>query len=95
MKIKIKDNEYEVKNNMKAMLVFEGMTEKPFEIKNLTDLCTYFFAMCYANNEDFTMDFNDFLEALEDESVNNAFMEVMNANKPEIGTKKKATKGQK
>ena len=41
------------------------------------------------------MDFNDFLEALEDESVNNAFMEVMNVGKPEIGTKKKTTKGQK
>jgi len=95
MKIKIKENEYEVKNNMKAMLVFEGMTEKPFELKTLTDICQYEFCMLYANNDGFSMDFNDFLEALEDENVSNAFLEVLNNGKPEIGTKKKTTKGQK
>lgn len=94
MKIKINGTEYEAKNNIKAMLVFEGMTEKPFEIKTLTDICQYEFCMLYANNDNFTMDFNDFLEALEDESVSKAFMELIDAKKDNIA-KKKTTKGQK
>ena len=94
MKIKINGTEYEAKNNIKAMLVFEGLTEKPFELKTLTDVCQYEFCMLYANNKDFSMDFEDFLEALEDEEVNNAFMEVLNSGKADI-TKKKAKKEKK
>lgn len=95
MKIKIKDNEYEVKNNVKAMLLFEGITEKPFEIKNLTDFYTYCYAMVYANNTENVPQFDEFLEWFDDESINEKFMAVMNA-KPELQeSKKKTTKGQK
>jgi hypothetical protein len=49
MKININGKDYEAKNNMKAMLVFEGLTEKAFELKTLTDICQYEFCMLYAN----------------------------------------------
>ena len=90
MKIKIKDNEYEVKNNVKAMLLFEGITEKPFEIKNLTDFYTYCYAMVYANNTENVPQFDEFLEWFDDESINEQFMAVMNA-KPELQQSKKKT----
>lgn len=90
MKIKIKDNEYEVKNNVKAMLLFEGITEKPFEIKNLTDFYTYCYAMVYANNTENVPQFDEFLEWFDDESINEKFMAVMNS-KPELQQSKKKT----
>lgn len=90
MKIKVKDNEYEVKNNVKAMLLFEGITEKPFEIKNLTDFYTYCYAMVYANNTENVPQFDEFLEWFDDESINEQFMAVMNA-KPELQQSKKKT----
>ncbi len=91
MKININGKDYEAKNNMKAMLVFEGLTEKAFELKTLTDICQYEFCMLYANNEDFSMDFNEFLEALDNEEVNNAFMELLNGAKKDIDQSKKKT----
>lgn len=95
MKIEVNGHEYEVKNNMKAMLVYEGITEKPFEIKNLTDFCTFCYAMVYSNNTENVPEFDEFLEWFDNEEINKKFMEVMNVGKPEIGTKKKTTKGQK
>jgi len=88
MKVKLKGNEYEIKNGLKAMLVFEALTEKPFAINDLTDLCKYEYCMVYANNDGFSMDFNDFLDELENEDVQKAFSEAMNMKQP-LDTKKK------
>jgi hypothetical protein len=91
MKIKVNGNEYEVKNNIKAMIVYEGITEKPFEIKTLTDFYTYCYAMVYANNTENVPEFDKFLEWFDDTEINNKFLEVMNTAKPELdGDKKKA-----
>lgn len=97
MKIQVNGNEYEVKNNIKAMVVYEGITEKAFEIKTLTDFYTYCYAMVYANNEENVPEFDKFLEWFDDTEINNKFLEVMNNGKPMLGdssdkSKKKAKK---
>lgn len=94
MKIKINEKEYEVKNNIKAMIVYEGITEKPFEIKTLTDFYTYCYAMVYANNTENVPEFDKFLEWFDDTEINNKFLEVMNNEKPMLNDsgKKKAKK---
>lgn len=89
MKIKVNENEYEVKNNVKAMLVYEGITERPFEIKNLTDYYTFCYAMVYANNETNVPEFDKFLEWFDDDKMTEKFMEIITGGKPTIGTKKK------
>lgn len=89
MKIKINNNEYEVKSNVKAMLVYEGITEKPFEIKSLTDFYTYCYAMVYANNTENVPQFDEFLNWFDDESVSEQFASIM--NKPALEQSKKKT----
>lgn len=92
MKIKVNGNDYEVKNNIKAMIVYEGITEKPFEIKSLTDFYTYCYAMVYANNAENVPEFDKFLEWFDDDDINAKFLEVMNTAKPELGGDKKKAK---
>ena len=93
MKVEIKGHEYEVKSNVKSMMVFEGITDKPFEIKNLTDFYTYCFAMLYANNAENVPEFDEFLAWFDDdgEELTKIFGEAMNTKK-NIESKKKTKK---
>lgn len=61
MKIKIKDTEYEVKNTIRAMFIFEKMANKPFEIKTLLDWYVYYYSMILANNSDCELLFDEFI----------------------------------
>ena len=95
MKIKVKGNEYEVKSNVKSMIVFEGITEKPFEIKTVTDFYKYCYAMLYANNNENIPEFDEFLDWFDDEEIVEKFNEVMQG-KPSLNDEsKKKTKTQK
>ena len=94
MKIQIRDNEYEVKSNVRAMMVYEGITDKPFQISNLTDFYTYCFAMLYANNSENVPEFDEFLDWFdgeEGEELVKKFGEAMNTKKP-LESKKKPQK---
>lgn len=65
-KVTINGKEYAVKAGMKAIIVFETMAEKPFEIKNTTDVLTYVYSAILANNPETTLGFDEFLDAVDD-----------------------------
>lgn len=94
MKITVKGKDYEVKSNIKSMIVFEGITEKPFEIKTITDFYKYCYAMLYANNNENIPEFDEFLDWFDDEKIVEQFNEVMKG-KPSLNESKKKTKTQK
>ena len=64
-------------------MVFEAITEKPFEIKNVTDFYTYCFSMIYANNTENVPEFDEFLEWFDDdEKLIEEFSKALTVKKP-------------
>lgn len=64
--ITIKGNEYKVKYSIRALFIFEQITGKPFEIKTLLDNYIFFYSMILANNKDIILDWNDFIDELDE-----------------------------
>lgn len=65
--IKIKGKKYNFKYTIRALFVFESITGKAFEIKNLFDNYVFLYSILIANNPDKTMLFDDFINALDDD----------------------------
>lgn len=61
MKITIQNKEYEVKNTIRAMFIFEKIASKPFKIETLLDWYIYYYSMILANNADCTLLFDEFI----------------------------------
>lgn len=61
MKITIKDTEYEVRNTIRAMFIFEKIANKPFKIETLLDWYIFYYSMLLANNADCTLLFDEFI----------------------------------
>lgn len=61
-KIKIKEQEYELKYSIRVLFVFERITGKAFDPTKLFDLYMYFYSCLVANNQNFTMLVDEFLD---------------------------------
>lgn len=61
MTIQIRDKEYEVKNTIRAMFIFEKIASKPFKIETLLDWYIFYYSMILANNSDCTLLFDEFI----------------------------------
>lgn len=68
-KIKIKNKEYKVRYTFRALMLFEQITSKMFSIDNLTDQITFFFCLLLANNPDDKLTYEEFIDALDDDST--------------------------
>jgi hypothetical protein len=64
MKIEIKNKEYELKYTIRAMFMFEQITEKPFAIQSLFDNYMFYYCMLLANNDD-CLSWEEFMDALD------------------------------
>lgn len=64
--MKINDIDYNIKFNLRSMLLFEQITGKIFEIKTLTDEYILFYACILANNKDTNMTFDGFLNHVDE-----------------------------
>lgn len=85
--IKIKNKEYKVKYTFRALMLFEQITSKMFSIDNLTDQITFFYCLLLANNPDDTMTYDEFIDAIDDDStILNQFQKYLadEANKRNI-----------
>ena len=65
--IKIKGKKYNFKYTIRALFIFESITGKAFEIKNLFDNYVFLYSILIANNPDKTMLFDEFIQALDDD----------------------------
>lgn len=66
-KITINGIEYNVKYTIRALFYFENITGKAFEIKTLQDNYILFYCMILANNPDNILEWNDFLDAVDND----------------------------
>lgn len=66
MTIKIKDKEYKIKQTIRAIFLWEQISEKQFEIKNTLDNYLYFYCILLANNPDF-LGWDEFIDLLDED----------------------------
>ena len=64
-KITINGTDYNIKYTIRALFIFEQITGKPFAIQTLLDNYIFFYSMILANNQDNVLDWNDFLDELD------------------------------
>ena len=66
MTIKIKNNEYQIKQTVRALFLWEQITGKQFETKTTLDNYLYFYCLLLANNPDF-MGWDEFINELDED----------------------------
>lgn len=63
----INGKNYNVKYSLRALFIFEQITNRPFEIKSLLDNYIFFYSMILASNKDKEpLDWDEFIDALDD-----------------------------
>lgn len=67
MKITINKKKYEVKYSLKALFLFETITNAPFELKTIKDTYIFLYCMILANNEDNVITWDEFIDALDND----------------------------
>lgn len=96
--MKIQGKEYKIKVTLRAMMIFEQITGKAFEVKNTMDEMLYFYSILLANNPDCNISFGIFLDELDEhpeiikefqELILNYSKKVSQFNKEEPDSKKK------
>ena len=58
--------EYKIKQTLRALFIFEQITGRPFEIKTMLDNYIFFYSVIIANNPDNILDWDDFIDALDE-----------------------------
>lgn len=66
-KITIKGTDYKLKYTIRAMFIYEQITGKPFGISTLLDNYIFFYSLILANNPDNVLDWDDFIEAIDND----------------------------
>lgn len=66
MKLTINGKEYTVKYTIRALFIFEQITNRPFKITTLLDNYLFFYSMILANNAD-TLTWDEFIDALDND----------------------------
>lgn len=61
-KIKIKEQDYELKYTIRVLFVFEKIAGKAFDPTKLFDLYLYFYSCLIANNQNFNLLLDEFLD---------------------------------
>lgn len=64
--ITLHGSDYTMKVGMKAIVVFEAITEKAFEIKTQTDILAYIYAAILAGTPGTKLGFDEMLDAFDD-----------------------------
>lgn len=65
--ITINGTDYAVKPGMKAIIIFENVTDKPFQIKNTTDMLMYYYSALLAGNPGMKLGFDELVDAVDDD----------------------------
>lgn len=91
MKVKINDKDIELKNTVRSLLIYENITKKTFSGDSVQDILTYLYCVVLASSKDYSIKFNDFLDAIDDNpNILNDFTEwIMNETQVNDSIKKK------
>ena len=66
MEVTIKNETVKLKNTMRAIMVYEQITGKPFSPVTMTDLMVYFYSSIISANMEIELTFDEFVEWLDD-----------------------------
>lgn len=67
MNIRIKDTDIELKNKIRAILIYEQMTGKTFNLQTTTDFMLYMYSVILANKPDLELTFEELIDIIEDD----------------------------
>lgn len=66
MKVRIKEQEVELRYSMRALFMYENITGQSFNPKTLQDFCTFFYAVLSSSNKDLDLTFDEFIDEVID-----------------------------
>lgn len=97
MNLVIKNQEVELKSKMRALVIFEQISNKPFNPVSVTDMLLYMYSVILACKPDIDLQFDEFMDIMDEEpELYNKFTEwmVTESNKNNLlnDTKKKKAK---
>ena len=76
MKVRIKEQEVELRYSMRSLFMFERVANKNFNPTTIEDFCTFFYCVVCSSNKDLDLTFGEFVDYLdEDPSKMNEFAE--------------------
>lgn len=67
MEIDINDKKYKLKYTIRALFIFEQITNRQFAIKNITDTYIFLYSVLLANNPDMEMSFEQLINYCDDD----------------------------
>lgn len=70
--VRIDSVDYVLAYNIRAMILFEKIADKPFEIKTLTDWAILAYACILSANLDFSFGFDEFVDKIEQPELEKA-----------------------
>ena len=65
--ITINGKNYNLKYTLRSLFIFEQITKKSFKIETLLDNYIFFYSLILANNKDNPIDWDDFIQAMDDD----------------------------
>lgn len=66
MKLNFNGKEFDLRQSLRALVMYENITEKEFSPKNFTDILTYLYCIVISSSKDYTMSFDSFLNYLDE-----------------------------
>lgn len=66
MKITIKNTTIELKNKMRSLLIYEQITNKPFNPTTITDIIIYFYSVILACEPNIDLTFDELMNELDE-----------------------------
>lgn len=65
--VNINGKDYQIKQTIRALFLWEQIAGKQFEINTTLDNYLYYFCLILANNKDCTLDWDEFLDAIDND----------------------------
>ena len=65
--ILINGKEYKIKYGIRAMLIAEQITQKPFSLDNMNEQLVFLYSCLLAANNELTMSYEEFLDAIDED----------------------------
>lgn len=95
--VEILGDEFKLAYNLKTLFVYEEIAGHPYKGEKLVDTYTLMYAMLLANNEHFSLTFDQFIQECDDKlGLYSVFCEVLEAESRRVSAfledKKKVTK---
>lgn len=63
--IEINGKSYKVKQTIRSLFLWEQIAGRPFEVKTTLDNYLYYYALILANNKDATLEWDEFIDAID------------------------------